>query len=321
MNLVIRFIVFFIMLFLYIHIYHHTKTSSDLELYELDIPTKTQLEEICDVRQPVKFKYNEEPFLEYTNLSLVEENYGVFDVKIRNMKQYLDSSSSPFYKTQDLPLEQESYIPFLLTKAIPLFQKDKSHKFYSENNQQFLQETGITKKYQYYDSFLRPHMVSSCEYDYMIGTNQTHTPLRYRLDYRSYYMVSHGKITIMMIPPSYSQYLQLLKNYDLFEFSSPINPWNVQPQFQHDFEKIKTLTLTLQRGDVLYIPSYWWYSIRFDELSSVAVFHYRTYMNTISILPHLGMYALQHANVKHQIAKVEDTVKVFSGINVMKQQQ
>lgn len=311
MSWITRTIVFVVVIFLYIHVYHHLKTSSDLEIYELEEPTKNQLEEVCDLRQPVKFRFDDPRFIEYTELPNVEEQYGVFDIKIRsNDHSYTDS---PFTKTQDLPLEQETYIPFLMTKAIPLFQKDVSKRYFSENNQSFLRETGIHKKYQYYDNFLRPPMISSSSYDYWIGTNETNTPLRYSLNYRSYYLVTHGEVDVVLIPPSYQKYLNAETNYDLMEFKSLINPWDVQPIYQSAFEKVKTLTLTLKQGDILYIPSYWWYSFCFTKLSSLSVFHYRTYMNTVSILPHLGMYALQNTNVKHQIAKVENSVKVLSG--------
>lgn len=320
MNWVIQLIVFCIVLFLYIHVYHHIKTSSDLELYELDTPTKEQIEEVCDVRQPVKFVYNEPELLTYTELPYVEECYGVFDIHIRtNELETQQLMESPFRKTQDIPLEKESVLPFLLTKAIPVFQKDTTKKYYSEHNSDFLYETGMTKKYRYYDSLLRPPMVSSCAYDYMIGTNKTNTPLRYHLEYRNYYLVTYGKVTITMIPPSYSKYLHSQSNYELFEFYSPVNVWNPQPQYKHDFEKVKTLTLTLTKGDILYIPAYWWYSIQFEELSSIAVFQYRTYMNTIAMTPQMIMYTLQHANVKHQVAKIENTAKVMTGINVIQQ--
>ena len=36
---------------------------------------------------------------------------------------------------------------------------------------------------------------------------------------------------------------------------------------------------------ILYIPAYWWYSIKFVNLSSISVLKYRTYMNTVAILP------------------------------------
>ena len=34
------------------------KVSDDLEVYEIDQPSKDKLEEVCDLRQPVTFDYN-----------------------------------------------------------------------------------------------------------------------------------------------------------------------------------------------------------------------------------------------------------------------
>ena len=52
MNPLLATVVFAVVLFVYIHIYHHVKVSNDLEVYEVDSPSKERLEEICDIRQP-----------------------------------------------------------------------------------------------------------------------------------------------------------------------------------------------------------------------------------------------------------------------------
>ncbi|GAF78491.1 unnamed protein product, partial [marine sediment metagenome] len=53
MKYLITIFIFSIVLFLYLHVQYHLKTSSDLEIYTIDNPTKEKLEEICDLRQPV----------------------------------------------------------------------------------------------------------------------------------------------------------------------------------------------------------------------------------------------------------------------------
>ena len=63
MNIIFNFLIFCIVLFLYLHIYHHLKTSNDLEVYEIEKPSKDKLEEISDIRQPVIFNYNNEQIL------------------------------------------------------------------------------------------------------------------------------------------------------------------------------------------------------------------------------------------------------------------
>ena len=98
----------------------------------------------------------------------------------------------------------------------------------------------------------------------MTGSIGSKTPLRYNLNYRNFYYVTSGKINIKLIPPHSSKYLYPIKDYDNFEFRSPINPWDVQHQYKADFDKVKCLEIKLKPGFIFYIPAYWWYSIKFN---------------------------------------------------------
>ena len=60
MNYIFNIFIFVIVLFLYIHIQFQLKTSNDLEVYNIEKPSKDKLEEICDIRQPLVFNYNNE---------------------------------------------------------------------------------------------------------------------------------------------------------------------------------------------------------------------------------------------------------------------
>jgi hypothetical protein len=124
------------------------------------------------------------------------------------------------------------------------------------------------------------------------------------VNYRNFYLVTHGVIKIKLIPPKSARYLYPVEDYENFEFRSPLNPWAIQRQYKADYDKIKTLEIELTPGKIIYIPAYWWYSIKFMEpLSSVCVFKYRTYMNTVAILPKLCMKTLQRQNTKREIVK------------------
>jgi hypothetical protein len=85
-----------------------------------------------------------------------------------------------------------------------------------------------------------------------------------------------------------------------------VNPWNVQSQFKQDFDKLKTLEVSLKVGQIIYIPAYWWYSFEFSQNTSICVFKYRTYMNNIAISNHLLVNILQTQNVKREIVKKKD---------------
>ena len=286
----ITILIFCIVLFLYLHIYFQLKTSNDLEVYEIEQPSKDKLEEICDLRQPVIFDYQNDSLLESCKINTVAEHYSAFDVKLRNVKE-LDENT-------------DLHIPITLKVALSLFNSDKDSKYIIEKNNDFLEETGLIKNFKYNDAFLRPPMVSNCFYDLVSASQNTETPLQYNVNYRNFYLVTHGKIKIKLIPPKSARYLYSTDDYENFEFRSPLNPWEIQRQYKADFDKIKTLEIELIPGKIVYIPAYWWYSIKFLEpLTTVCTFKYRTYMNTIAILPKLCMKTLQRQNTKREIVK------------------
>ena len=287
--------IFCIVLFLYLHIHYHLKTGEDLEVYTIERPSKEKLEEICDIRQPVIFDFKNDRLLESCNLGTLDDNYGAFDIQVRDVTN----------KDENIEL----YLPFLLKEAINIFRDDKYEKYISEKNQDFLKETGAVKNYSYNDAFLRPPLVSKCFYDLMTGSLGSKTPLRYELNYRNYYYVTSGKINIKLIPPHSSKYLYPVKDYDNFEFRSPIDVWDVQQEYKADFDKVKVLDVTLNKGEIIYIPAYWWYSIKYEKLSSICTFKYRTFMNVLAISPELVLTMLQGQNIKRDIVKKVDIVK------------
>jgi hypothetical protein len=293
-KIIISFFVFCVVLFLYIHTQFHLKTSDDLEIFEIEQASKDTLDEICDFRQPVIFELEQEQYniIKETNKKKILENYAMFEIKIRDNIINNDSYS-----------EEELYIPLSLDIANKLFDQDKNSNYFSEKNQDFLEETGIIKTMQQNDLYLRPPLISNCYYDIMMGSKGLTTPFRYNINYRNFYMVTQGSIQIKLAPPKSIKYLYSENDYENFEFRSPINPWNPQNKYKSDFNKIKCLEITLTPGKCFYIPAYWYYSFKFDNDTSVSCFHYRTYMNNVAITPHILMHVLQTTNVKRKIAK------------------
>ena len=289
MKIIIGLFIFCLVLFIYLHIQFHLKTSEDLEMYEVEQPSKDKLEEICDLRQPVLFDFDCEKIMESSNKTYVSNNYHAFEVKIRNVKE------------QDPNVEL--YMPLPIHAAIKLFNEDKNSNYISENNKDFLDETGVVKSLKYNDEFLRPYMVSNCNYDIMMGSNNTCTPFRYEINYRNFLLLTEGSAQIKLAPPHSTKYLYPIYDYENFEFKSPVNPWSPQPKYSADFDKIKCLEFTLTPGKTLFIPAYWWYSIKFTHNTSISCFYYRTYMNNIAVTPYICMYALQIQNVKRNVAK------------------
>jgi hypothetical protein len=289
MKIIYGFFIFCIVLFFYLHIQFHLKTSNDLEIYEIEQPSKDKLEEICDLRQPLLFDFECNKIIDTTNRSYISNHYGAFEIKIRNVKDTDDNS--------------ELYMPLSLNSSNKLFNEDKDSSYLTEKNTDFLEETGVVKNMKYNDEFLRPYMLSNTNYDILMGSNQTFTPFKYNINYRNYFLLTQGSAQIKLAPPHSIKYLHPIYDYENFEFRSPVNPWNPQTNYIADFDKIKCLEFKLTPGKTLYIPSYWWYSIKFDENTSISCFYYRTYMNTLAILPYICLYALQLQNVKRETNK------------------
>jgi hypothetical protein len=285
---------------MYLHIYYHLRVSNDLEVYEIELPSKDKLEEICDLRQPVIFEYQSmsQELMEKCNLLSVMENYGAFDIQLRNLEEQ--------DKTTEL------YLPFILNETVELFKNDTQAKYITENNTGFLEETTLIKTFKYNDSFLRPHMVSKCNYDFLSASKNVCTPLRYNNSYRNFFYLTQGSVRVKLIPPMYSKYLYEEKDHLNYIFWSPLQVWNIdsQPQYKNDFEKVKSLEVELKEGQILYIPAYWWYSIKFESISSICLFQYRTYMNTVAILPSLCIHTLQKMNVKRDVVDTYKEPKV-----------
>ena len=283
-------IIFCSVLFLYLHIHFHLKTSNDLEIYTIDHPSKEKLEEICDLRQPVTFRSPNDMLTSVCTLDHISQDYGSFDINVRN------NTDDDFELT-------EPYLPLPLNQAIELFQKDTESKYFTEKNDDFIRETGLLRTFRHNDLFFRPALVSKCEYDFSAASKNCTTPLRYNLNYRNFLYITKGEIQIKLIPPAGVKYLRLIEDYDNFEFRSPINAWDVQEEYKKDFGKVKTLELTLTQNDIIFIPAYWWYSIKYGENANICSFSYRTYMNTVAILPSLIISILQSLNTKHNIVE------------------
>ena len=290
MNLLYHILIFCLVLFIYLHVYFQLKTSNDLEIYEIEQPSKEKLEEICDLKQPVVFDFYNERLIDSCRQETILATYGAFDVKIRNIGPLMENS-----KDDGVVL----YVPIAFSNAVRVIGEDTDAKYLVERNGDFLEETGLEKTYKHNDLFLRPPLVAACQYDFIMGSKDIKTPLRYEVNYRTYFLITEGDgMRVKLFPPKSAKYLYPHKDYELMEFRSPVDPWNIQESYKTDFDKIKGLELTVKKGQVIFVPAYWWYSFTFnDPKTSICVFKYRTYMNIVAILPHYGLKFLQNQNI------------------------
>jgi Cupin-like domain len=254
-----------VVLFLYLHVTYHFKTSNDLEVFELDEYDKTKLEEVCNLRQPCSFTFWNNEFE-----SLVPENFSYDDFEIN---------------VED---EGRAVVPLTVQKARRLFKKSHHH---TEGNGDFLEETMLARSLQRHDHLLRPPMVSSLKYDLLFGGENATTKLRYRDNFRNFFLVIKGEVKVRLATPKSGKRLDEVKDYVRQDFHSLSDPWGAH--------KVKFLETTLTKGQTLFVPAYWWHSIKFGKGAVVVAFYYKTVMNVVSTLPSyvIGMVQRRHAHV------------------------
>lgn len=308
MNTWITFIIFVSVLFVYVHVNAQWKKSEDLEVYEMDFENNRQLQNMCDSRQPILFYLDEHcPHLfNRLHLAKLSHQFGTENVNVKDITDYwneesVDSVSLPFRSAEGL------------------MTNDKYSRYWSEDNGGFLEETGMEELFETADSSLKPAFTVHSAFDFMFGSRFAGTPLRYHTHHRYYLAVSSGKITVKLTPWRSGRHLHPIKDYEHYEFRSAINIWNPQKHFMGDLDKVHFVDVEVHAGQVLFIPAWWWYSIRFssDTTTCVATLRYNTIADIVSNAKRWGLYYLQQSNIKKKVAKtISGEDKSLDGENV-----
>jgi hypothetical protein len=287
-------LIFVLMFFVYIHVINHYKTSEDLEIYEMDYKDNKHLQEVCDVKQPVLFEFHTVD-MENISKELLEEKYGTCDVKIKDVRDYYNNSD-----------DAGSFVILSLQSSLNLVKSDPSSHYFSENNEDFIDESGLYKICKSFENYLKPSFICQTKYDILFGSKNTCTPMRYHMNYRQLIVVHSGKIQVKMTPWKSKKYLKPVDDYENYEFRSPINVWNPQSEYLHEMDKLHFLEFDVNAGHILYIPPYWWYSIKYVGENDTLLFGitYNSIMNCIAHLPDWGLYFLQQQNIKKKPARV-----------------
>lgn len=275
--------IFLLVLFLYLHITYQYKRSEDLEIYELDYTNNAYIQEVCDVKQPVLFPF--QPINEELFAHLREPLPGITDVNVKDMNDYYVKEKPS--DSVALPLESSR----------KLFRNDAESHYFTENNHEFVEETFPLIKEM--DDYLKPPLTVHTKYDYSTGSKNSSTPLRYHTHFRQFYLVTQGKISVKMTPFKSSKYLHPHTDYETLEHRSPIHVWTPQAKYTNEMDKIPFLAFDVLEGSILYVPPYWWYSIKYADDESVMVgFTYCSVMNVLANAPDYMKYYFQQQNTQ-----------------------
>uniref|UniRef100_A0A6C0KGL0 Cupin-like domain-containing protein n=1 Tax=viral metagenome TaxID=1070528 RepID=A0A6C0KGL0_9ZZZZ len=281
LNIILSIAIFCLILLVYLHVYYHTKVNNDLECFNItDEVSKERFEKICNLKQPFKFLYQNNELLKNFNEENFIKEYGNYNINVKKA-------------------EESMVLPMKLSQAHDLFIKDASHNYYSEKNESFLDEINILSKLPSM-SFLKPPLILKSEYDIIYGEKDLVTTLKYKNNYRNYYYVTEGECTIKLFNPKSAKYLNIIKDYTSLDFYSKINPFS-----EVNIENCSSIDIKLTKGEIIFIPPYWSYSIKMERNTILFISHYETYFSSLSNLPDTIRQILQKQNVKPKLKKIE----------------
>lgn len=255
------------------------KKGDDMEIYEIDYTNITDLNKSANLKQPIIFEFSK--FVSTLNdysLKFLTVEYGSFDVFIKEPEDY----------HTDRPVNT---VVIDLAAAESLVKTDTSSKYYSNQNQSLIYETGLDKYFKQLDKYLQPMFSVFSKYDVMFGSAGTTTPLTYHTYERRFVYSNGGKISVKMTPWRSNKYMVVNKDYENYEFASPLNVWNPQDNYRTGFQKMKFLDFVVHGGNILYIPPFWYYSIKIEDNDGlIYVADYGSPMNILSNTVNLGHY-------------------------------
>ena len=274
-------LVFLTVFVLYIHIQDQWKRGEDLEVYEMDYSTREHLQTVCAMKQPVLFAL---PFEHRFSPDVIKDSST--SVSDSNLSSESRGAEIPVWDVREYGV-RDSVDPLWLSYAsfTGLTKSDPKGHFYSRKNQEWLESTG--SNHQEVDELVRPPLTVYSQYELLKGSEGAHTPLAYHMDDRQYFFVTKGKISVRMTPWRSGRYLDPVADYDNYEFFSRVDPWTCTDK------DVRWLDFEVVEGYVLFIPAWWWYSIRFFSVDTELVGG--RYVTGANVLAHAVDWARYYA--------------------------
>ena len=284
-EIVLTFMIFVIILLFYIHIQNHYKTSFTMEIYEYSYTSNAHLQEICDLKQPILFQISQSIPELFQDVSTTF--FSQFSNTELNVKDIDDYWKTPTPSSVDsITLSMESF--FKLSSC------DLNKQYFTENNHDFIiQHPHIESIHTY----LQPHFTYYPTLDFITGSYNAITPLRFHKNYRLFFIVISGSLKVKMIPYKHNKNLNCVMDYEHMEYWSPINSFDVSnTAFQF-------LEFEVFAGYTLYIPPYWFYSMKFSneiEQNIAITVNYNSPMNVLANIYDHGKNIIQKYNTYYK---------------------
>jgi hypothetical protein len=288
---VITVVIFLGVLFFYTHLTEQWRKSEELEIYEADYRTPSQLQDLCAVGQPflMNLGLHQPRFFDKVKLKAMESCHGI-DVYVQDTDEYWVPCG----------VLQQTQLP--LSGSLKIMKQE--NKYVAEYNSEFINECGYETQYESMDALLKPSLCIYRNYDLCFGSKNAYLPMRYHHYSRRFIAVTDGKIHVKMSPWKCKKYLHAQTDWETLDHRSPVDLWRAQaqPQYISDREKVRCLAFDILPGHVLFVPPYWWYSIQYADTPDDTTLAIWTYSTAINALAHADEWARSYLELQQQKA-------------------
>ena len=321
MNILIYIFIFLLCIVLYIHIIYHLQTSSDDNVYEIDYTNKQNLEKVCNLRQPFSFKFPHKNNLSRENILSKNEQINIIKTEEHNNNTKEDNNDTKEDNNDTKEDNNDTKEDNNDTKEDNNDTKEDNNdtkednndtkegnndtKIYSEYNNKLITNTDIIKEIQMYDNFICPEYTVKNTYDIILSDENFKTPMISNYNFRNYYIINEGTIKIRFVSPLYNEFITFDKDYELLQNVATINIWD------ETNPNIKFTEITFNKGDIIYIPPQWWFSICIVEPAIVSKYNYRSIMNITTYLSYY-VYSFISITKSYDENIKENTLKLKS---------
>jgi lysine-specific demethylase 8 len=285
-----------ILILLIIHAYSSYQVNNDINIIQINNPTKKILEENLRKKSPLIITGIMEKwdFVNELNSDNLIKKYG--DVKIK-----LNACIVEQEKTKNMSKTIKEYFNWVHNlenvkgKTIEELVNKKQFNFYCSENFKLFNDLGILNDVKQSTKMLIPPLTLLNTYPLWIGHSHSKTGLHYDTQYRNLLCQVQGKKKIYLFAPDQSKYMYPSDKFDLGSVCSKVNFWDVDNKKFPDFNKAKYIEIILNPGQILSIPPYWWHAV--ENIGTNIAFS----INSEPILTLLYQFPIFMKNIMHNI--------------------
>jgi hypothetical protein len=253
--------------------------------------TITEFRQLCSLKQPFVF-FRKQTF----TIPSLHENRQSITLK----------DSSDYYSNDDdnnTATHYTSGISIMCKTACSLMNMDERGLYFSENNDQFLDESGLLEEMKSLDNEIEPVHTMTRKYDLLLGSKNVCTPLRYHTNTCQFLYVHTGKVQIKLASWKYTKYVNQTKDFFAYDFRSPLHVWDFSEKKNTEkylLDNIPFIEFEVTENSILYLPPHWWYSICYNT-SDAILFHYTysTMVNSLAFLTDISHHYIKQWEVTY----------------------